>query len=91
MNSFAFRCIQCEITLDRPFGTCDTCAKILDQTYVPSKSICTLYVLQDNAWIKVYKDDKSEVIKIASRMTDTYKVVNNFGDIIAIGESDEKG
>ena len=89
--SFAFRCNHCERTLDRPFGTCDACAKMLDHTYVPSKSICTLYVLKDNAWIKVYKDDKSEVIKIASRMTDTYKVVNNFGDIISVGESDEKG
>ena len=64
---------------------------MLNRTYVPPSPICTLYVLHDNKWIEVYKDDKSEIMKIASRMTDTYKVVNNLDDIIARGESDEKG
>ncbi len=89
--SFAFRCMYCEITMDRPFGTCDTCAKMLDPTYQPYiKPQCTLYVLKNDRWTQVYKDNKAEILKIASNMTDTYKVVNHHGDIIARGERSEE-
>ena len=87
--SFAFQCMHCEIKMDKAFGTCDACAQMLDPTYIPPQY--TIYVLKESEWTRVHKDNKSEIMKIASRMTDTYKVVNNFGDIIAIGESDEKG